>query len=304
MSLGRLMAAKARAWSLIVGAGGPGLRWSFDRIAAGGRAGLRRHGASGGGGAVGMTWLAVALACHAADLSDDHRPALGPAAIYRFSAGGGLFNLVLAGDATTRVRGLLLYALAIAAFWATGMKRATSVWIRSDAPTRTVAGRRGDVRAVWISGRARPWRRRCGWAVHSPRAGQPHRLDGDQRGVGSGGGDLRGAAAAVAAGLRGWRALPVALGCRSDHERGAATEPGAASAAVWRDLLVGSLASPAVALGALAVTAIAIVCDELVFRAMIQRALQNHFRRAPVAFGWDVWCRCWPRLRVRRWRRW
>jgi membrane protease YdiL (CAAX protease family) len=77
------------------------------------------------GGAVGMTWLAIALAASAADLSDEQRPAIGPATIYTFLLVGGLYNVVLAGDVATRARGFVLYAFAITAYWLDGVRQAT-----------------------------------------------------------------------------------------------------------------------------------------------------------------------------------
>jgi hypothetical protein len=126
VSVGRLLAAKAKAWSIVVG--GTALV-AFAGLSLG----LPTFSAPdwlGGafvvvGGAVGMTWLAVALAAGAADLSDEQRPAIGPATIYTFLFVGGLYNVVLAGDLAARARGFLLYAFAIAAYWQDGVSRAT-----------------------------------------------------------------------------------------------------------------------------------------------------------------------------------
>jgi hypothetical protein len=126
VSVGRLLAAKAKAWSLVVG--GTALV-AFAALSLG----LPRFdlvdwlGAAlvVVGGAVGMSWLAVALAAGAADLSDEQRPAIGPATIYTFLFVGGLYNVVLAGDLGARVRGFGLYAFAIAAYWQGGVARAT-----------------------------------------------------------------------------------------------------------------------------------------------------------------------------------
>jgi uncharacterized membrane protein len=126
VSVGRLLAAKARAWSVIVGALALVV---FSTLSAG--APVPSLGAwvvaalVVVGGAVGMTWLAVALAAGAADLSDEQRPAIGPATIYTFLFVGGLYNVVLAGDLVTRVRGFALYAFAIVAYWLGGVEQAT-----------------------------------------------------------------------------------------------------------------------------------------------------------------------------------
>jgi hypothetical protein len=74
---------------------------------------------------VGLSWLAIALAAGAADLSDESRPAIGPTTIYVFMLVGGLYNVVLAADASTRARFLALYVGALAAVWADGVRQAT-----------------------------------------------------------------------------------------------------------------------------------------------------------------------------------
>jgi len=48
------------------------------------------------------------------------------------------------------------------------------------------------------------------------------------------------------------------------------------------------VASPAVGLGALAVLVAVVLCDELIFRAVVQRALQDHFGRPALACVMDV----------------
>jgi hypothetical protein len=126
ISVSGLLAAKAKAWSIVVG--GTALL-AFLVLSTGvPHLNLREWLVTGGDvvcGAVGVTWLAVALAAGAADLSDDQRPAIGPATIYRFMLVGGLYNVVLAGDWLARARGLVLYAFAIAAQWLAGVHQAT-----------------------------------------------------------------------------------------------------------------------------------------------------------------------------------
>ena len=126
VSVGHLLAAKARAWSVVVGAVA---LLVFSVMSAGApvpSVGAWLGAALGvAGGAVGMTWLAVALAASAADLSDDQRPAIGPATIYTFLFVGFLYNVVLTGDLATRARGLILYAFALVAYWRSGVDQAT-----------------------------------------------------------------------------------------------------------------------------------------------------------------------------------
>ena len=75
-------------------------------------------------GAAGMSFVAVAMASGGADLSDDTGTAVGPATIYAFMFVGGLFNVVLLGDAATRVAGLALYAFAGWTYWQAGVEQA------------------------------------------------------------------------------------------------------------------------------------------------------------------------------------
>src|SRR5258708_28995447 len=100
VALGGLMAAKARAWSLSVGGAAALVFFVFAAGAPSvGAAAFFGTALLVVGGAVGMTWLAVALACQAADLSDDHRPARGPGAIQRFLPARGLYDAGPSGRA-------------------------------------------------------------------------------------------------------------------------------------------------------------------------------------------------------------
>ena len=76
------------------------------------------------GGAVSMTFLAIAMAAGGADLSDEQTTAVGPVTIYAFLLVGGLYNLVLTGDPLTRLSGLGLYLFVTAAYWGAGVARA------------------------------------------------------------------------------------------------------------------------------------------------------------------------------------
>jgi hypothetical protein len=71
-----------------------------------------------------MSFVAVAMASGGADLSDDTGTAVGPATIYAFMGVGGLFNVLLLGDSTTRVAGLALYAFAGWTYWQAGVEQA------------------------------------------------------------------------------------------------------------------------------------------------------------------------------------
>ena len=123
--LGRLFAAKARAWSIVVG-GAAAL--AFLPLAV-----VMPPAPVGGvvvagflvvGGAVSMTFLAIAMAAGGADLSDEQTTAVGPTTIYAFLLVGGLYNLVLTGDPLTRLSGLGLYLFVTASYWGAGVARA------------------------------------------------------------------------------------------------------------------------------------------------------------------------------------
>ena len=123
--LGELFAAKARAWSIVVGGAAA---FAFIPLAV-----VMPPAPVGSvvvagllvvGGAVSMTFLAIAMAAGGADLSDEQTTAVGPATIYAFLLVGGLYNLVLTGDPRTRLSGLGLYLFVTAAYWGAGVARA------------------------------------------------------------------------------------------------------------------------------------------------------------------------------------
>ncbi|HEY5089275.1 MAG TPA: hypothetical protein VIK30_04865, partial [Polyangia bacterium] len=97
--LERLLAAKARAWSVVVGGAGlfvfGGLALVMPPAPA---AAVLSACVLVTGGAVAISFLAVAMASGGADLSDEQSPAVGPTTIYAFLLVGGLYNLVLTGD--------------------------------------------------------------------------------------------------------------------------------------------------------------------------------------------------------------
>jgi hypothetical protein len=123
--LSRLFAAKARAWSLVVGGAAA---FAFIPLAVVmPPAPLGQVVAAGVlvvGGAAAMSFLAVAMAAGGADLSDEQTTAVGPATIYSFLLVGGLYNLVLTGDLRARLAGLVFYLLLTAAYWRAGVARA------------------------------------------------------------------------------------------------------------------------------------------------------------------------------------
>jgi hypothetical protein len=136
--LERLLAAKARAWAVIVGGiatvaffplafavPAPG----FTRLVAGLLVVV---------GAAWMSYLAVAMAASGADLSDEQSPAVGPSTIYTFLLVGGLYNVVLVGGPAERVAGLLLYLFVIWAYWRAGVARALDCMDAEALRARTV----------------------------------------------------------------------------------------------------------------------------------------------------------------------
>jgi hypothetical protein len=125
VSIGRLMFAKARTWALALGtlAGAAFLVLSagVSGVSIGERIASALWVAAGAGG---MAFIAVALACQSADLSDDQRPAIGPATIYLFLLVGALYNVVLGEDGPARWRWLALYLFVGLSLWSSGMKQA------------------------------------------------------------------------------------------------------------------------------------------------------------------------------------
>jgi hypothetical protein len=123
--LGHLLAAKARAWAIIVG--GIAATVFLVLVVSVPHATILERVAAGvlvTAGAAGMAFLAVAMASGGADLSDETRTAVGPATIYAYMIVGGLFNLVLVEDAQTRIAGLALYAIAGWTYWQAGIEQA------------------------------------------------------------------------------------------------------------------------------------------------------------------------------------
>jgi len=123
--LARLLAAKARAWAVVVGGAAavvftvlvlvmPPAPFAETLVA----------GVLVTAGAAAISFLAVAMASGGADLSDDQSAAVGPTTIYAFLLVGGLYNLVLTGSSDARVGGLILYLFVTVAYWRAGVERA------------------------------------------------------------------------------------------------------------------------------------------------------------------------------------
>ena len=125
--LGRLLGAKARAWSILI-AGIAVLAFVPLSFAVNGLSvgAFLSEACLVVGGAVGMSFLAVAVGASAADLSDDQHGAVGPATTYTFLLVGGLYNLVLSGTAPVRAAGIALYLFVLLAYWRAGVERAQS----------------------------------------------------------------------------------------------------------------------------------------------------------------------------------
>jgi hypothetical protein len=258
VSVGRLLAAKARAWSVIMatmallaygvmslGAPRPSVLALVDGALV------------VTGGAVAMTWLAVALAASAADLSDDARPAFGPATIYAYLFVGGLYNALIGADPATRVRGYVLYAFAIAAYWLEGVERAAVCLDAEAVRARRLTLRDGATFAIVLAAGQVAVQRLIGllgvdgiWQRLVPYVGVPVAL---------------GLPVAVYLARRPGRRAPV------DAARALAIAVvlGAAAGAVARALGFPDEAVPRTALLAV------IVVEELLFRGIVQRGLEE-----------------------------
>jgi hypothetical protein len=256
VSLQRLFAWKAAFWSVIVG-GTAAL--AFAVLVALSRAPVTASvvasGALATGGAVLVSWLAVGLAAGAADLFDDGRSAIGAGTVYLFLLVAGLFNVVLAETGETRARGLLLYVLAVALLWGSGIERAAGAFDPESRVRRTVSAGDGAVLAILL------FVGRRALATGAALAGQPE--------AELAGGLLWAAIIAVAAAVylqRRWQ------GSRRRH-------------------LLGLLAVVAIFVATMAVgatgtvplpwlfLAVVVVAEELCARGIVQRALEERWGR-------------------------
>jgi hypothetical protein len=124
--LASLLAAKARAWAIIVG-GIAAAVFTIMSVSVPGVSVATRlaAGVLVTAGAAGMSFVAVAMASGGADLSDETNNAVGPSTIYAYLGVGALFNVVLIeASPLTRVAGLILYGLAGWAYWQAGVEHA------------------------------------------------------------------------------------------------------------------------------------------------------------------------------------
>jgi hypothetical protein len=124
--LASLLAAKARAWAIIVG-GIAAAVFTIMSVSVPGVSVATRLAAGllVTAGAAGMSFVAVAMASGGADLSDETNNAVGPSTIYAYLGVGALFNVVLIeASPLTRVAGLILYGLAGWAYWQAGVEHA------------------------------------------------------------------------------------------------------------------------------------------------------------------------------------
>jgi hypothetical protein len=273
--LDRLLAAKGRAWAIIIG----GIAAAVFIVLS-----LSVRDASlaerlGAGllvtvGAAGMSFVAVAMASGGADLSDDTSSAVGPSTIYAFLFVGGLFNVVLNEDLPTRVAGLVLYVCAGWTYWQAGIERA-AVCLDAEAvrERRLRAADGATMVIIYALG---------GRALMS--AGQT------QGGVG-----VRAAAVAyvvLAALVAVGAAIYLARRPRARVFAGPlrslliAAGAGACAAAVGRDTLAPHQPAPVAA-----IVAIAMLGEELIFRGVLQRGIQEHaiaIAREPRAGNWKA----------------
>jgi hypothetical protein len=272
VSVGRLLAAKARAWSVILAAMALA---TYGVMALGapptGTLALVDGALVVVGGAVAMTWLAVALAASAADLSDDARPAFGPATIYAYLFVGGLYNALIGADPATRARGYVLYAFAIAAYWLEGVQRATVCLDAEAVRARRLTLRDGATFAVVFAAGQIAVQRLVGlfdlhglWGALVPHLGVPVAV-----GLPAAVYLARRPAGRAPAGFA--RALAVALVV-------GATAGAAARALGFPDVEVaGAIRSLALVPALLAVVALGpvVVIEELLFRGIVQRGLEE-----------------------------
>lgn len=148
VSMGRLMAAKARAWATILAAiAAVAFGALVLRVPAATAVDIARAGALVVLGAVAMTTLAVALGGMVANLSSDARPALGPGTVYLFLAVGGLFNLVLTAHGWRLAVGVAVYAAVVAACWRSAV---ANLVICLDAEALRRRGPRAADLAPWL----------------------------------------------------------------------------------------------------------------------------------------------------------
>jgi len=262
--LGRLFAAKARAWSVVVGGAAAcaflPLALVMPRTGAGSIGSVVVAGLLVVGGAVSMSFLAIAMAAGGADLSDEQTTAVGPATIYAFLLVGGLYNLVLTGDPRARLSGLGLYLFVTAAYWGAGVARA-EICLDAEA-VRTPRLRAADAATLLL--------------IYALGA----------RGLGTAAASAHGAMAATLLGMRfGWVVLlalvALALVRRAPavpDRRGlvVSTIGGALLGAAVGAFQRGAVPiSSATALPYWIGTALFLLAEEIIFRGVLQRSLEE-----------------------------
>jgi hypothetical protein len=267
VSVGRLLAAKARAWSVVVGATA---LLVYAVMSAGAPVASAAAWLEGAlvvvGGAVGMTWLAVALAAGAADLSDDARPAFGPATIYSFLFVGGLYNVLIGVDFATRVRGYVLYAFAIVAYWLDGVERAAVCLDAEAVRARRLTLRDGATFLIAFALGQQAVERAVGFAGVDPFVGQLAAHLGIAVLVG------------VPAALYLWRRPPARAPLGLPRAAAIALALGAMAAGAMRALGFPDAATAAVLARqprGWAFVLPVIIGEELVYRGLIQRGLEE-----------------------------
>ncbi len=262
--LGRLMAWKALFWALVV-AGTAGVVYAsaflLSPLVASAEA--LELGLLVVAGAVTVAGLAIGMGCRGADLSDEHRPALGAGTIWLFMFTAALFNAALLGDGQVRVRALILYATCVILHWVTGLEHVASVY-DSEAQVRglPLAGDGASLAILLYLGQ------------HSGRLVLPVASREEALAAAVWAGILALAAAlylgrcSAARAHRGWLpalALAVVVGAA-----GALASP----RPLWRLGDAGAVA--------LLVTALA---EELIFRGIVQRSLAERWRERGAAGG-------------------
>jgi hypothetical protein len=275
VSVGRLLAAKARAWSVVVGATALLVYAVMSAGAPVPSAAAWLHGALVVvGGAVGMTWLSVALAASAADLSDDARPAFGPGTIYSFLFVGGLYNVLIGGgvDLATRARGYVLYAFAILAYWLDGVERAAVCLDAEAVRARRLTLRDGATFLIAFALGQQATARAVTFAGVDPVLGQlaSHLGIAVLVGVPAAVVLWRRSAARVPLGPLRAAALALALGAAAGGLARALGFPDAASMAALERERVGA-AAVGWAIAGLPV----VIAEELVYRGLVQRGLEE-----------------------------
>jgi hypothetical protein len=278
--LGRLLAAKARAWALLIG-GLATLVYTVMSLSVPHASVAERLGAGllVSIGAAGISFIAVAMASAGADLSDETNTAVGPATIYGYLRVGGLYNLVLVEDALTCLAGLALYVFAGWAYWQAGVEQAAFCLDAEMVRARRVRAADGATMLIVLAlgGRALVSSGKLiaeGGEANGPDALAQVVIAVLQVGLLA----LIGAAAHLylrrrPAGRARRRLVPSLL-------LGAVAGGGAGA-------LLRASAGPSVALPPEAITVgiVMVLVQELVLRGVVQRAIQEHFVGGPGG-GW------------------